>query len=320
MRNFRATVALHSPKCVLAEGPVWCGVSQQLPQGSVMWVDIAAGTVFHAALLSMEAVYDTVMIERTWQFDGMVGAAVPGPDDSILVAARDRLVIVAQDRTETDGPIIVSPGDASRCNDGACDPAGRFLIGTVTLDELGSHDRLVRVEDDGTLRTLDTDLSISNGLAWSPDGRTLYNADTLHQVIWARDYDAGTEGEPGAIGPRREQFRLDGYPDGICVDADGNIWVAVWGTGEVRCYSLSGEVLAVVEVPAPHVSSVCFVGEWLDRLLITTASRDLDESGLEQYPDAGRLFLADLHGEGIVGAPTYHWSGSWAGAAVLGEW
>jgi sugar lactone lactonase YvrE len=317
MQNFRARVGTpNAARHMLAEGPVWRSARADTPRGSILWVDIVAGTVFEGELTSQERRDDTITVLQTWQFSGMVGAAVPGPDGSILVAAQDRLVIVAADGTRTDGPRIVADGDTSRCNDGACDPAGRLLIGTVTFDELGGHDRLARVEDDGSVRLLDDDLSISNGIAWSPDGGTLYNADTLTQVIWARDYDAGVEGEFGAIGPRREQFRLDGYPDGICVDADGNLWAAIWGTGEVRCYSPAGEVLASVEVPAPHVSSVCFVGEELDRLLVTTASRDLDETGLAQYPDAGRLFLADV---GVVGTPTHPWSGSWAGTALLGE-
>jgi sugar lactone lactonase YvrE len=283
-----------TPRHVLAEGPVWNAAS-----GTVIWVDIVRGTVFEGELRG-----DTVAVLREWQFDGMVGAAVPGPDGSLLVACQERLVVVAADGTRTDGPRIVESGDPSRTNDGACDPAGRFVIGTLAFDELGGRDHLFLVQDDGSLRTLDADLGISNGIAWSPDGRTMYNADTIASVIWARDYDAVT----GEIGPRREQLHLDGSPDGICVDTRGNIWAATWGTGEARCYALDGALIDTVRVPAPHVSSVCFVGPELDRLLITTASRDLDADGLAQHPDAGRLFLADV---GVAGVPTFSWSGSW---------
>jgi sugar lactone lactonase YvrE len=293
MTEYRARVA-SSPRHVLAEGPVWNAAS-----GTVIWVDIVRGTVFEGVLGD-----GRIEVLREWQFDGMVGAAAPGPDGTLLVAAQDRLVVVASDGTRRDGPLIVEPGDPSRTNDGACDPAGRFLIGTLAFDELGGHDLLFQIEDDGSRRTLDSDLAISNGLAWSPDGRTLYNADTIPAIIWSRDYDVAT----GATGPRREQFRITDNPDGICVDVRGYLWAAVWGTGQARCFDLDGAVVDVVDVGVPHVSSVCFVGPELDRLLITTASRDLDDAGLAQYPDAGRLFLADV---GVAGTPTFPWSGSW---------
>lgn len=306
MTVFTARVAspTSGPRHVLAEGPVWNAASGTAASGTVIWVDVVRGTVFEGELAG-----DNVTILREWQFDGMVGAAVPGPDGSLLVAGQDRVVVVAADGSRTDGPRIVEEGDPSRTNDGACDPAGRFLIGTLAFDELGGHDKLFQIEDDGSRRTLDTDLAISNGIAWSLDGRTMYNADTIPAIIWSRDYDV----ETGATGPRREQFRIADNPDGICVDARGYIWAAVWGTGQVRCFDLEGAVVDVVEVGVPHVSSVCFVGPDLDRLLITTASRDLDEAGLARYSDAGRLFLADV---GVTGAPTFPWSGSWG----AGSW
>lgn len=293
MTTFTATVA-SAQRHILAEGPVWDSASD-----TVIWVDVVRGHVYRGALVG-----DSISPLSDEGFDGMIGAAVPGPDGSLLVASQDRLVVVARDGSRTDGPRIIEAGDPSRTNDGAVDPAGRFLIGTMAFDEQGGHDHLFRVDHDGSLATLDADLGISNGLAWSPDGRTLYSADTLAQTIWARDYDA----ETGATGVRRAQFVIDGYPDGICVDARGYIWIAVWGSGQARCYDLDGQIVDVVEVDAPHVSSVCFVGSELDRLLITTASRDLDDAGLLEHPEAGRLFLADV---GVAGIPTFTWSGAW---------
>lgn len=297
MTVFEARVASMN-RYILAEGPVWSASTN-----AVLWVDIERGQVFVGELDE-----DWVTEVRSVQFAGRVGVAVPGPNGSLLVAEEHRLTKVESDGKLSAGPLVVEDSDSSRTNDGACDPQGRFLIGTMAYDGLGGHDRLSRVEDDGSLLTLDADLGISNGVAWSPEGAIMYNADTLRGVVWARDYDSVS----GEVGPRREHLRVEGYPDGICVDRVGNIWVAVWGAGEVRCYSSDGAVRDVVAVSAPHVSSVAFVGQDLERLLITTASRDLDERGLAQYPDAGRLFLVDV---GVAGAPTYEWSGSW-GTAV----
>lgn len=301
MTEFVAQV-ISGPRHVLAEGPVWNGISH-----TVIWVDIVRGSVFEGAL---DGITLTVLSEH--RLDGTVGAAVPGPDGSLLVAAQDRLVVIAADGLRSDGPTVIAPEILSRTNDGAVDPAGRFLIGTMASDGTKGGDELILVEEDGALRLIDSDLSISNGIAWSPDGHTLYNADTLAGTIWARDYEPRT----GLTGPRRIQFSVDGFPDGICVDARGRIWVAVWGSGEARCFDLEGTIVDVVEVDAPHVSSVCFVGDALDRLLVTTASRDLSEQGLAQYPNAGRLFIADVP---VPGIPTSPWSGSWWSQAEAGS-
>jgi sugar lactone lactonase YvrE len=280
---------------VLAEGPVWVTETS-----TILWIDVEAGSVFEGRL-------EGDRIEESWKldFDGRVGAAVPGVDGSVLVATSDHLVVVTSAGERLDGPVIVPAGVASRTNDGKCDPAGRFLVGTLPLDDREGDESLYRVEDDGSLTTIDSDLSLSNGLGWSPDGRQFYSTDTVPGIIWIRDYDAAS----GEIGARREHLRLDGeFPDGLCVDSRGNLWVAVWGSGEVRSFSPDGEIVATVTVGCPHPSSVAFVGDDLDILLITTASRDLSEAELVQYPDAGRLFLARV---GATGTPTFPWSESW---------
>ncbi len=268
---------------------------------TILWIDVEAGSVFEGRLVGDR-------IEEGWKldFDGRVGAAVPGTDGSVLVATADRLVVVAPSGGgRTGGPLIIPAGQHSRTNDGACDPAGRMLVGTLALDDREGQESLYRVEDDGSLTTLDSDLGLSNGLGWSPDGTLFYNTDTDSGIIWVRDYDAAS----GATGPRRLHLRIeDGHPDGLCVDSRGYLWVAVWGAGEVRSFTPDGGLVALVKVAAPHTSSVAFVGDSLDTLLITTASRDLSEADRKQYPDAGRLFLADV---GVTGSPTFPWSASW---------
>jgi sugar lactone lactonase YvrE len=293
-------VAASSRRHVLAEGPVWVAES-----ATILWIDVEAGHVFEGRLEG-----DRVEETRKLEFDGRVGAAVPGVHGSILVATADRLVVVPPRGGRLDGPIIVPPGVQSRTNDGACDPAGRFLVGTLALDGRTGDDGLYRVEDDGTLTSIDADLTLSNGLGWSPDGRLLYSTDTVPQVIWVRDYDAQT----GTFGERREHLKIeDGLPDGLCVDSRGYLWVAIWGSGEVRSFTPDGELATTVTVPTPHPSSVAFVGDDLDLLLITSASRDLSEADLVRYPDAGRLFIARV---GTTGTPTFPWSESWLSRAV----
>jgi sugar lactone lactonase YvrE len=290
--DYGATPA-SADRYVLAESPVWFADRSQL-----LWIDVEEGSVFVGRL--HDAVVETT---RHYGFDHKVGAVVPGDDGSLLVAGQDRLVVVAPDGARRDGPSILS-GDASRSNDGACDPSGRFLVGTYHFDERENEDTLQRLERDGTLTLIDADLSISNGLAWSPDGTLMYSTDTAKGIIWVRDYDTAT----GRVGTRCAHLTIEGgHPDGIAMDVQGSLWIAMWGDGEIRSFSPAGEPRDVVSIPAPHVSSVAFVGDDLDLLLVTTAYRDLDAQGRTLYPDAGRLFVADV---GVTGHPTTLWDSS----------
>ena len=273
----------------LAEGPYW-----DAPRERLLWVDILRGIVFEGSLAR-----DRVQVSKEHRFDGMVGAVVVAGDGSLLVASQERLVVIEADGTRTPGPRIIAEGIAARNNDGATDPSGRFIVGTLSLGREANRECLYRVEMDCSLFAIDTDLSLSNGLAWSSDGRTFYNVDTLARIVWKREYS-----DPLGI---RERFISigGGYPDGICIDAEGNLWVAVWGSAEVRKFSPHGEQTAVVHTPAPHTSSMAFVGRHLDRLLITSGRQGLDAQQLDAFPDSGLLFLADVD---AVGVPTTPWS------------
>lgn len=293
MSIFTATVAT-SERHVLAEGPVWNKFSQTL-----RWVDIERGRVFQGRL-------EENRIELIDQLDfvGTVGAVVASIDGQILVAGQEGLTIIGSDGQRTFGPQLVEASERKRLNDGACDPAGRFLVGTLSLDE--AHDpprpteRLLRVEHDKTITILDSDLTLSNGLAWSPDGKLFYSVDTLTSVVWKREYDSKT----GRVGRREVLMQItDGFPGGLCVDSRGFLWIAIWGSGEVRSFSPSGQHVDTVLVDAPHASSIAFVGQNLDLLVITTASRDLGPDQLLRYPNAGCLFIADVNATGTPCAP-----------------
>jgi sugar lactone lactonase YvrE len=191
---------------------------------------------------------------------------------------------------------VLPKGSRSRLNDGAVDPAGRFLIGSLAQDQRQGEEVLVRLEADRSLTVLDGDLNLSNGMDWSRDGQ-FYSIDTVPGVVRVRDY------EP--LGPRRDLIRItDGDPDGMCVDAAGNLWIAIWGGARVECRSPAGDLLAVVETSAPNTTSVAFAGPRLDVLVITSATEGLDAPALADAPNSGRLFTAEV---GVTGRPTPYW-------------
>jgi sugar lactone lactonase YvrE len=275
----------------LAEGPVW-----DPDRGRLLWVDIPAGTVHHGRLTPDSS----VVVDGSRSFGETVGAVAVAADGELLVAGQRTVFRVAQDGAPTPVATVVAPGHY-RLNDGAVDPAGRFLVGSLALDGSSGRQVLVRLDPAGPT-VLDEDLSLSNGLAWSPDGHRMYSIDTTARAVWVRDYDPAT----GATGARRLAFDIeDGLPDGMCTDADGNLWIAIWGGGRVECRSPGGQLLATVAVDAPHPSSATFAGPDLDILLITTAYEELTPAERVAHPSAGHLFTVR---PGVRGLPVPYWN------------
>jgi sugar lactone lactonase YvrE len=286
----------------LAEGPFW-----DCDRDRVLWVDINAGAVHSGTLSSERVIHESVL-----HFPETVGAVVGSRDGERLVAGARCLYRVSSDGAVSPGAQILDEQTFSRLNDGSCDPAGRFLVGSLALDDRSNEEMLVRVEQDGRIVVLDGDLGMSNGLAFTPEGDRLYSIDTTPGIVFTRDYDATT----GSVAPRSEFLHLYGEsPDGLCADSHGNLWIAMWGAGQVRCYSSVGQLVAIVDVAAPNTTSVAFVGAALDTLLITTASEQLSDEQRSRYPDSGRLFIADV---GVSGAPVPLWAGSGAASSLPG--
>jgi sugar lactone lactonase YvrE len=277
----------------LAEGPVWDPDRRRL-----LWVDIPEGAVHYGRL----AADSSVITDGSWSFGNTVGAVAMAADGELLVAGKETVLRVAPDGARIPVATVLAPGD-HRLNDGAVDPAGRVLVGSLALDGSSGRQVLVRL-DPGGPTVLDNDLSLSNGLAWSPNGDRMYSIDTTQRTVWVRDYDAST----GATGPRGLAFAIgDGFPDGMCADADGNLWIAIWGRGRVECRNPDGQLLATVAVDVPHTSSVTFAGPDLDILVITTAREDLSEPDRVAHPEAGQLFTVR---PGIRGLPVPYWNPS----------
>ncbi|PSL08410.1 sugar lactone lactonase YvrE [Haloactinopolyspora alba] len=265
----------------LGEAPLWDAAAARL-----MWVDLLAGTV-HA--------YDPARDrDESVAVDGPVAALALLDGPGYLAAAGHEVgTLTWPDAVFTH---IATVHGGVRTNDGGVDPAGRFLIGTMS-DEASDPGgaALFRVERGGARLVLDG-ATISNGLDWSPDGSVLYYVDTPLERVDAFDYDVGT----GAVTNRRvfaDLSAVPGRPDGLCVDADGGVWVAMArGGAAVRRFDPSGSADHVVELPVPHATSVAFGGDSLRDLYVTTSQLRMTDADLEQWPLAGALFRVDSVG------------------------
>jgi sugar lactone lactonase YvrE len=263
----RVEVLIES-NALLGEGPRWDARERRL-----LWVDIERGEV-HA--------WDGV--DRVVEVGARVGAVAPAPDGELLVALADRLAFVGAHGMRT---AIAFPHDEElRANDGICDSRGRFWIGTMRLDEAAGAAALYRY-DGTTLEEIVSGVGLSNGIGWSPDDRLMYYVDTLTSQIDVFDYD-------GDVANRRVFATIDkadGFPDGLAVDDEGGVWVALWAGGAVRRYAPDGALDEVVPVPAHNVTACCFGGDEGRTLFITTARPD------------GRVFVADAGVSGPAAQP-----------------
>jgi sugar lactone lactonase YvrE len=178
-------------------------------------------------------------------------------------------------------------------NDGKCDPAGRFLAGTAARAAGGAA--LYRLDTDGRVTTLIENVTLSNGLGWSPDGALMYYVDTAAETVDVMDYDLST----GTVRDRRIFVNLRdvrGRPDGLTVDADGGVWIAMARGGTVRRYSPAGRLDHVIDMPVQRVTSVAFGGTDLADLYVTTSRDGLTESDLAIEPQAGAVFCVQAVG------------------------
>jgi sugar lactone lactonase YvrE len=266
----------------LGEGPRW---DHRL--GVLAWVDILGGHVH----LSDPDTGTTSSIP----VGADVGAVALLGEGSYLLAIRQGFAVLADSGIDEYAAAFDDVG--LRMNDGVVDPAGRFVAGSMARDgrpEMGSlHQRDV----DGTVRTLFDGVSISNGLAWSSSGDRMFYVDSGLQRIDVMDYDVAS----GAVSGRRPWVEVpdrDGTPDGITIDAEDCLWVALWDGGTVRRYSPDGRALDEIELPVPRVTACEFGGHDLDRLFVTTAAVGRGESIDGGGPD-GAVFVVDPACRGV---------------------
>ena len=271
------------PRCVLdaraslGECPVWSVAEQVL-----YWVDINA-----PSLNRFDPANGT---NRTMPMPASIGCFALRPDGGFVVALRDGIHLARPDGT-LERRIAAAPYDPAhhRFNDGRCDAHGRFLAGTMNEQRDAATAALYRLDADFRLTEVVSRLTISNGLAWSPDGATMYHADTPTRTIHAYAYDAqtGTPSTPRVL----KRFEAAGdRPDGSAVDRDGCYWTALYRGGRVVRLSPAGAVLAEIALPALCPTMCAFGGPDLQTLYVTSARQQRDADELARLPLSGGLF------------------------------
>lgn len=279
---------LYDIKATLGEGPVWDARSSTL-----YWVDILNQRI-HAN--------GDVFLE----LDETIGCLSLRKDGGLIFTKRASIWTCDSDSSNVTllSSLENEPAN-NRFNDGKCDPRGRFLAGTMDMSETSPNGSLYSF-DGISAKKIFENVTISNGLTWSPDHKTLYYIDTPTREVKAFDYDL----ETGSIGNMRVVINVPeslGHPDGMTSDMQGNLWIAMWGGAKVTKWDPNtGHLLEEMPVPAKNVSSCVFGGKNMNELYLTSARIGLNEGALKQYPLTGGVFRLETAAEGM---PLFEFAG-----------
>ncbi|MGV9931727.1 SMP-30/gluconolactonase/LRE family protein [Streptomyces olivaceoviridis] len=264
-------------EAALGEGPTWDPAT-----GRLLWLDIL-GARLHT--------YDPSSGRRTIRTTPQhIGAAKPRAGGGLVLNLRDGVGLLDPD--DTFRWLHHEPVAGRRANDAAVAPDGSLWAGTMRYDEAPGGGTLSRLTGDGAVRTVLPDVTVSNGTGWSPDGRLMYYVDSPTRRVDVFDHD-----EDG-IRDRRTLVEIEegaGFPDGLTVDAEGCVWVALWDGGSVRRYTPAGELDRVITLPTPRTTACAFGGTALTDLYITTARTGLPPSD----PLSGSLLVVPGAGQGL---------------------
>ncbi len=273
---------------ILGEGPLWVA-----RENAVYWVDIVSKKVHRYGLSD-----DT---QRTWAFETEVTSLAARQQGGFVGTVRDGFAIIDLDSCAVETiamPEADLPGN--RFNDGKVDENGRFWAGSMDDGEKLETGSLYRLDRDLSLHKMDDNYTITNGPAFSLDGKTLYHTDTAKRTIYAFDFN-----ENDTIGNKRVFVKLEaeeeGYPDGMTVDSENCIWLSHFAGSRITRYAPEGQALQVISMPVPNITSCTFAGPDLDTLYITTARHLLSEEAIHKYPLSGSLFSCK---PGVTGCPT----------------
>ncbi|UWU79469.1 SMP-30/gluconolactonase/LRE family protein [Bradyrhizobium huanghuaihaiense] len=275
---------------LLGESPVWDERRQRL-----YWIDSLAGLI--------HALDPATGATEQFSVPAPIGSLALRGDGGTVLALRNGFAAYDFDRRAlTEGPMIGLDHPKVRLNDGKADPQGNFLAGTMHGDRAPDEaplGGLYRLDAKGTLQLLETDLAVSNGPCFSPDGRTFYIADSARRIIWAYDYSADSP-----LANKRVFVDTEAQGsgcDGATVDADGHLWSVLVRIGKIAQFAPDGRIVRTIDMPVRHPTSVCFGGRDLDVLYVTSISRS--HALRDDHPDAGGLFAVE--GLGVRGLPAH---------------
>lgn len=272
---------------LLGEGPLWSPRDEAL-----YWVDILTPAIHR---------FDVATGRDTeTKLGSMVSLVIPKATGGLLIATPNGLMTIDDSGTLTrlSHPEADRPGN--RYNDGKCDRMGRLWVGTMDMGAAPNRGNLFKVDPDGSWIKMDTGFTVANGLGWSPDNTRMYFTDSHRKLVFQYDFDFIN----GTIGNRRPLISFDasaGSPDGLTVDAEGCLWVAMWDEWCIARFDPEGREMTRVRMPVPRPTSCCFGGPNLDILYVTSARVRLAQDVLKSAPLSGSLFAVQI--PGVRGIP-----------------
>jgi sugar lactone lactonase YvrE len=278
-------------KAILGEGPAWDD-----RDGVLYWVNIPAGEIHRFSPIDRS--------DRAFSVGEQIGCVAPA-QAGLIVAAQNGVA-----KFDPADPALrhwINPEPhlpGNRFNDGKCDPRGRLIAGTMDDSESAASGSVYAFEADGEWKILRSDTRISNGIAWSPDHKTMYYIDTPTRCVTAFDYDL----ENGLIANERVVVTFPealGWPDGMTSDRKGRLWVGMWGGSAITVWE-NGKMIERIAIPAINVTSCAFGGKNMNELYITSARKGLSEAELKEMPLTGGLFRVITD---IEGMPTFRFGG-----------
>lgn len=293
MVNKTGAAVLYPSGCILGESPMWHN-----ERNSCFWVDIEGCIIYEYSFVHQNC--------SQYQLSQRVSLVVKSNTaDELILGLQggvSRFNLTSQTLS-----MLTSELNADwqnyRCNDGGVDSMGRLWISTTELNHKADAGALYCVDKGLVVSEKLDKLSISNGMAWTADNKRLFHTDSATGAIKSYFYDEHT----GDLEFERVAVQIPaetGVPDGIALDAEGKLWIALWGGYGVGRFDVdTGEMLSFVTVPAPHVSSCTFIGEALDQMIITTAKKGMTENELKEFPESGHIFIVE---PGVTGLPVFN--------------
>ena len=283
-----ATASLvYNTNALLGEGAFWDTQNKML-----YWIDIE-GKKLHLFNPSNST-------NRTIQLPQRIGTVVPQNDTTVVMGLEDGIYKL---NINTQALTLLSPVEKeatyNRFNDGKCDPNGNLWIGSMHLEQSAPRGKVYKIAPSGKTTMMIDTVTISNGIVWSKDSKTMYYIDTPTGEVRAYDFNPKTStiSNPRVVITVAPKY---GYPDGMAIDSNDHLWIGMWNGNAVAKYDpKTGTLLGKIAVPAHNVTSCAFGGQNLDQLFITTASVDMTPKEQEKYPLAGSLFIANPGVKGV---------------------